>query len=76
MPISIDEYRYPKAVRIVDKEPFIEDSSAKFLDASLNNPIRRYRQESFPQQGYNPNSNVAIPRDVKIDKDEYVLPPY
>ncbi len=76
MPISIDEYRYPRAVNIEEKKPFIEDSSAKFLDASLNNPIRRYRQDNFPQQGYNPNSNTAIPRKVNLDKDEYVLPPY
>jgi len=76
MPISIDEYRFPRFVNVEEKKPFSEDSKAKFKDASDNNPIRRYRQDTFPQQGYNPNSNKAITRDVKLDKDEYTLEPY
>lgn len=76
MPISIDEYKFPKFVTVKEKTPFTEDTKAKFMDASANNPVRRYRGDSFPQQGYNPNSNRANVRDVNLDKDEYTLPPY
>jgi hypothetical protein len=76
MPISMDEYRFPKFVTPQEKKPFSEDSNAKFLDASLKTPMRRYRQDTFPQQGYNPNSNKAIVTPINLDGDDITLPPY
>ncbi len=76
MPISIDEYRFPRFVTVKEKKPFTEDVKAKFLDASLNNPTRRYRQDTFPQQGYNTNSNKAIITPINLDSDDITLPPY
>lgn len=76
MPISIDEYKFPKFVVVKEKQPYSENVSDKFLDASANNPLRRYRQDAFPQQGYNPNTNRAIVVPINLDKDEITLPPY
>lgn len=76
MPISIDEYRFPRFVTYREKQPYSEDVNAKFLDASLNNPIRRYRQDTFPQQGYNPNANKAIITPINLDTEDLTLPPY
>lgn len=76
MPISMDEYKFPKFVTVKEKKPYSEDAKAKYLDASLNNPLRRYRQDTFPQQGYNPNSNKAVITPVNTDSEDYTLPPY
>ncbi|MBV5346645.1 hypothetical protein JZU46_00210 [bacterium] len=76
MPISIDEFRFPKFVVYRQKNPFTEDVRAKFDDANLNTPIRRYRQDSFPQQGYNTNSNKANIVNINLNRDDITLPPY
>ena len=76
MPISIDEYRFPRFVKYIPKKPFIEDRKAKYLDANLNNPLRRYRSDTFPQQGYNPHSNRAVVNNVNLDREDLSLPPY
>lgn len=76
MPISIDEYRFPKFQRHQQQKPFSENKSAKFDAANLHQPLRRYRGESFPQPGYNPNSNQATVRQINIDRDDYTLPAY
>lgn len=76
MPISIDEFRFPRFVTYRQKNPFTEDINAKFNDAKDNNPIRRYRQDLFPQQGYNPNSNSADTSNINLNRDDISLPPY
>lgn len=76
MPISIDEYRFPKFVTVKEKKPYSEDSKAKFQDANLNNPQRRYHADKLPQPGYNPNSNRAVITPINLDSDDLTLPPY
>ena len=76
MPISIDEYRTPTFTTYKAKQPFSEDVRAKFDDANSNNPTRRYRQDYFPQAGYNPNSNSPNIVQVNINIDEVTLPRY
>jgi len=76
MPISMDEFRYPQFITYKQKNPFTEDIRAKFDDANTNSPIRRYRQDEFPQQGYNPSNNSANIVKVNIDSDNMTLLPY
>ena len=75
MPISIDEYRFPKFVKYQQKNPFIEDSKAKFMDGTTYNGLRRFKGDTFPQTGYNPAANSPTVKQVNLDKDEVVLPP-
>jgi hypothetical protein len=75
MPISLDEFRFPKFIKIKESYPFGENPKDKFLNTA--NYPRRYRGESgFPQPGYNPNSGVSNPRDIDINSDDLTLPPY
>lgn len=74
MPLSIEDFRVPKFIKAPETFPFGEDKKDKFYATTGDNHIRRYRNGSFPQQGYNPNANVIEPRDVNINKDEYTLP--
>lgn len=75
MPISIDEYRFPRFVRITEKKPFIEDSKAKFMDGTYNG-LRRFQGEVIPQPGYNVEANSTTVRRINTDKDDLTLPPY
>jgi len=76
MPLSIDDFRYPKFVKQNKRYPFGEDKKDKFYATTGDSHIRRYKLGSFPQQGYNPNSNVVEPKDININTEEYTLPPY
>lgn len=76
MPITMDAYRFPAFQKYKQQEPFTESKSAKFEAADMQTPIRRYRSESFPQAGYNPNSNSATVKKVNINTDNYTLPSY
>ena len=72
----MDEYRTPTFTKYKVKQPFSEDIKAKFQDVNLNNPERRYRQESFPQAGYNPNANSSKVVNINLDRDDLELPSY
>ena len=76
MPLSIEDFRVPKFVEKPVIYPFGENKKDKFYATTGDGYIRRYRSGSFPQQGYNPNADVAEPKDVNINSDEYTLPPY
>jgi hypothetical protein len=76
MPLSIEDFKYPKFTKIVPKVPFGESTADKFYATTGDNHTRRYKSGSFPQAGYNPNLNQATPRDINVNKDDYTLPPY
>ena len=76
MPISIEEYRTPEFSNYKVKQPFSEDVRAKFDAVNTYNPIRRYRQDYFPQAGYNPNANSANVIKINLDRDDLQLPSY
>lgn len=75
MPISIDEFRFPRFIKSREKKPFIEDTKAKFMDGTIYNGLRRFQKEEFPQAGYNSASNLTNIRKENLDKDELTLPP-
>jgi len=75
MPISMDEFRYPRFIRYEEKKPFIEDAKAKFMDGTVFNGLRRFQNEEFPQAGYNPLANIPTIIKVNLDKDDLTLPP-
>ena len=76
MPISIEEFREPKFITPKPKLPFGENSKDKFLDFTTR--PRNYRGRDnvpgFKQEGYNPNSGIAVPRDVNLNSDDLTLP--
>lgn len=74
MPISIDEFRFPRFIRHEQQNPFIEDRKAKFLDGSFNG-LRRFHGESFPQPGYNSSANITSIRPINLDQDDLSFPP-
>lgn len=75
MPISIEEYRVPKFIRIRPTYPFTDDPKAKYIDG--NDRPRSYKgRTQFPQQGYNPHSNRATPEHININTEDLILPPY
>ena len=79
MPLTIDDFRVPKFVKQVERKPFGEDKKDKFhaTDNKLSElNSRRYRDGTFPQQGYNVNDNKNEPTDQNINSDEYLLRPY
>ena len=80
MVLSIDDFRDPKFVIQKVRQPFGEDVADKFY-ATDNNVIdigneRRYRNGTFPQQGYNVNDNTKEPIDQIINNDSFTLRPY
>lgn len=79
MPLSIEDFQVPKFVKQIERKPFGEDRKDKFY-ATDNNLVednsRRYRDGTFPQQGYNVNDNKSEPSDQNINADEYTLRPY
>ncbi len=80
MPLSIEDFQVPKFIKQPERLPFGEDSKDKFY--ATDNEIvgigndRRYRDGTFPQQGYNVNDNKNEPSDQNINSDEYSLRPY
>ena len=74
MPISLDEFRFPRFVKYKSKEPFIEDAKAKFMDGVGSN-LRRFHGESFPQSGYNPKANTTSTKPINLETEDYTLPP-
>ena len=78
MPLSIEDFQTPKFVKQKERYPFGEDRKDKFY-ATDNNLVelnsRRYRDSTFPQQGYNVNDNKE-PSDQNVNSDEYTLRPY
>ena len=75
MPISIDEFRFPRFIKSKEKKPFIEDGKAKFMDGTIFNGLRRFKSEEFPQAGYNSSANLTSIRKINLDKDDFTLPP-
>ena len=79
MPLSIEDFQEPKFVKQIERKPFGEDRKDKFY-ATDNNletlNLRRYRNGTFPQLGYNVNDNKNKPSDQNINSDEYTLRPY
>jgi hypothetical protein len=73
MPISMDEFRFPRLIKYKDKNPFTENVKAKFMDAASNS-LRRYHADTFPQPGYNPNSNTPKVRKINLENDNITLP--
>ena len=76
MPISMDAFAYPEFVKYKPLLPFGENKQDKFYATTGDSHKRRYKNGSFPQQGYNPHLNQAKPRKININKDDYTLPPY
>ena len=79
MPLSIEDFQEPKFVKQIERKPFGEDRKDKFFATDdikevLNS--RRYKDSTFPQQGYNVNDNKAEPADQNINADEYTLRSY
>lgn len=75
MPISIDDFRFPRFIRSREKKPFIEDTKAKFIDGTVFNGLRRFQGDEFPQSGYNSSANLTSVRKINLDKDDFTLPP-
>lgn len=75
MPISIDDFRFPRFIRSREKKPFTEDAKAKFMDGTSFNGLRRFQNEDFPQAGYNSSANLSSIRKINLDKDDFTLPP-
>jgi len=76
MPIDMSAFATPKFIKYKISYPFSENRKDKFYATTGDNHLRRYRDGSFPQNGYNPNANVAEPKKVNINNDDYTLPPY
>lgn len=70
MPISMSEYRTPTFSTYQEKKPFSTKNNAKYQAASGYIPMRRYRSESFPQAGYNPEANSATVKKINLDRDD------
>jgi len=75
MPISIDEFRFPRFIKYQEKKPFSEDIQAKFMDGTHFNNQRRFHADEFPQAGYNPLANATTIKPVELDNDELTLQP-
>jgi len=67
MPISIEEVRHPKWVRIEEKYPLSYNSDDRFL--KFETCPRNYRGGDFKQPGYNPNHNQIEVERVNINND-------
>jgi hypothetical protein len=78
MPISLEEYRLPKFIKIKEEKPFSYNSSDKFYSTKDKEQYRRFRSENgdFLQQGYNPSHNVSMVKKININTDDYTLPRY
>lgn len=74
MPISLEEFREPKFIKMKERWPLSDNQKDRFIDFTTD--TRRYRGEfGFKQPGYNPNHNSTKVEKVKLDVDNITLKP-
>lgn len=73
MPITEDDIRSPKFVKLKTKYPYSENRKDKFFDLTYDN-IRRYRADSYPQSGYNPESNTITVKKQNLYSEDLIIP--
>ena len=72
MPISIDEYREPRFIKLDEGATMSRDDAEKWYKFDTN--PRGFR-EGFKLPGYNPNHNSTTVEKVNIDNEELQLKP-
>ena len=77
MPTDIEDFREPKFIKPKPKYPFGENKNDKFLNFATRPRSYRGKDDTpgFKQPGYNPDANVAVVREININKDDLTLPP-
>ena len=72
MPISIDEYREPKWIKMKEGATMSRDNKEKWY--KFDTDPRGWR-DGFLLPGYNPNSNSVSVEKIRIDNEELQLRP-
>ena len=78
MVLNDDDFKFPKFIKIKQLLPFGENSKDKFI--KFENYPRSYRgrdgNAGFPQPGYSPESNQTTVRDIRLDSENLIIPPW
>jgi len=76
VPLTIEDFKEPKFVKQAERKPFGENTKDKFYATDDTNEVlnsRRYKDGTFPQQGYNVNDNTNEPIKQNVNSDEFSL---
>jgi hypothetical protein len=81
MPISEDEFREPKWIKLRERYPMSYDSTDRFNEVNPRHPANRYpgdegREGGWKQAGYNPNHNSITIERIQVRSDSIQLKPY
>jgi len=81
MPVSVDEYRVPRWIKIPDRYPMSYNKNDRFNEVCPRHEATRYpgeegREGGWKQAGYNPNSNSTSIEKINLYSDNIQLRPY
>jgi len=67
MPITLEDIRHPKWIKIEEKSPISYNSDDRYM--RFEDSPRSYRGGVFKQPGYNPNHNALGVEKVSLNSD-------
>lgn len=79
MPISENEYREPKFIKMLGRYPMTYDKKAMFTDTIVNPRVyvgRSVGGAGWKAPGYNPNHNSTTTERVALTNDSPSFKPY
>lgn len=81
MPVSLEEYRVPRWVKIPDRYPMSYNKDDRFNEVCPRHAATRYpgeegKEGGWKQAGYNPNQNSTTIENINLYSDNLTLRPY
>lgn len=81
MPVSEDEYREPRFIKIPDRYPMTYDKTARYTDTVVNPKLFQGRANStdgsgWKPPGYNPRHQSTTVERVNLTIDSPTFKPY